>query len=45
MSTRDYTFLGTTHSLCPHCRRRVDLRRRCPERGAVDDFTCVGAVR
>lgn len=51
MSTRDYTFLGTTHSLCPHCRRRVDakivvrdkrvyLRKRCPEHGAFDDFVC-----
>lgn len=51
MSTRDYTFLGTTHSLCPHCRRRVEakivvrdqrvyFRKSCPEHGKFDDFVC-----
>jgi uncharacterized radical SAM superfamily Fe-S cluster-containing enzyme len=24
MTLRDYTFLGTTRSLCPHCRRLLD---------------------
>ena len=48
---RDYTFLGTTHSLCPHCRRKVEakivvrdqrvyFRKRCPEHGLVEDFVC-----
>src|SRR5207248_596750 len=47
----DYTFLGTTRSLCPHCRRDVDakiivrdgrvyFRKRCPEHGLVEDFVC-----
>ena len=51
MDVRDYTFLGTTKSLCPHCRRlveakiivrdrRVYFRKRCPEHGAFDDFVC-----
>jgi 7,8-dihydro-6-hydroxymethylpterin dimethyltransferase len=51
MQLRDYTFLGTTHSLCPHCRRLVDakiivkdkrvyFRKRCPEHGVFDDFIC-----
>ncbi|MFO0936818.1 MAG: radical SAM protein [Gemmataceae bacterium] len=51
MITRDYTFLGTTRSLCPHCRRlldakiisrdgRVYFRKHCPEHGAMDDFVC-----
>ncbi len=46
---RDYTFLGTTKSLCPHCRRLVDakiisrngrvyFRKRCPIHGLVEDF-------
>src|SRR5438270_730818 len=50
-SLRDYVFLGTTHSLCPHCRRRVEakiivrdkrvyFRKRCPEHGVVEDFVC-----
>ena len=26
MQLRDYTFLGTTRSLCPHCRRLVDAK-------------------
>ena len=51
MTTRDYTFLGTTRSLCPHCRRvldakivvrdgRVYFRKHCPEHGRCDDFVC-----
>ena len=26
MNVRDYTYLGTTRSLCPHCRRLVDAK-------------------
>jgi uncharacterized radical SAM superfamily Fe-S cluster-containing enzyme len=48
---RDYTFLGITHGLCPHCMRNVEakiiardkrvyLRKRCPEHGVVEDFVC-----
>jgi uncharacterized radical SAM superfamily Fe-S cluster-containing enzyme len=51
MQLRDYSYLGTTHSLCPHCRRVVDakiivkdrrvyFRKRCPEHGTFDDFVC-----
>jgi 7,8-dihydro-6-hydroxymethylpterin dimethyltransferase len=51
MQVSDYTFLGTTKSLCPHCRRlveakivvrdrRVYFRKRCPEHGLVEDFVC-----
>src|SRR5947208_7171241 len=51
MDLRDYTFLGTTRSLCPHCRRVVDakivtrqgrvyFRKHCPEHGTVEDFVC-----
>jgi uncharacterized radical SAM superfamily Fe-S cluster-containing enzyme len=51
MNLRDYTYLGSTHSLCPHCRRLVDakiitkgqrvyFRKRCPEHGVIDDFVC-----
>jgi 7,8-dihydro-6-hydroxymethylpterin dimethyltransferase len=51
MNLRDYTFLGTTKSLCPHCRRlveakiitkqnRVYFRKHCPEHGTFDDFVC-----
>ncbi len=51
MHLRDYTFLGTTRSLCPHCRRVVDakivtrngrvyFRKHCPEHGLVEDFVC-----
>src|SRR5262249_13620767 len=51
MNVRDYTFLGTTRSLCPHCRRLVDakiivrdgrvyFRKRCPEHGTFEDFVC-----
>ncbi len=49
MKTRDYTFLGTTKSLCPECRRLVDakivtknnriyFRKQCPEHGLIEDF-------
>ena len=51
MNLRDYTFLGTTRSLCPTCRhlvdakiivrdRRVYFRKRCPEHGTFEDFVC-----
>jgi uncharacterized radical SAM superfamily Fe-S cluster-containing enzyme len=51
MQLRDYTFLGTTRSLCPDCRRLVDakiivrdgrvyFRKQCPEHGTVEDFVC-----
>ena len=51
MNLRDYTFLGTTRSLCPTCRRLVDakiivrdrrvyFRKRCPEHGIFEDFVC-----
>jgi len=51
MNLRDYTYLGTTRSLCPHCRRLVDakiivrdrrvyFRKRCPEHGLIEDFVC-----
>jgi uncharacterized radical SAM superfamily Fe-S cluster-containing enzyme len=51
MDLRDYTFLGTTRSLCPSCRRLVDakiivrqgrvyFRKRCPEHGLIEDFVC-----
>src|SRR4051794_21039798 len=51
MNLRDYTFLGTTRSLCPTCRRLVDakiivrhnrvyFRKQCPEHGTFDDFVC-----
>jgi uncharacterized radical SAM superfamily Fe-S cluster-containing enzyme len=51
MPLRDYTFLGTTRSLCPHCRRLVDakiivrdqrvyFRKQCPEHGTIEDFVC-----
>ncbi len=51
MPLSDYTYLGTTRSLCPHCRRLVDakivvrdrrvyFRKRCPEHGLVEDFVC-----
>ena len=51
MNVRDYTFLGTTRSLCPQCRRLVDakiivrdgrvyFRKRCPEHGLIEDFVC-----
>ena len=48
---RDYTFLGTTRSLCPVCRRlldakivvrnnRVYFRKHCPDHGTREDFVC-----
>jgi uncharacterized radical SAM superfamily Fe-S cluster-containing enzyme len=48
---RDYTFLGTTQSLCPEClalvpakiivrRNRVYFRKTCPTHGLRDDFIC-----
>jgi uncharacterized radical SAM superfamily Fe-S cluster-containing enzyme len=48
---RDYTFLGTTSSLCPEClvvvpakiiarRGRVYFRKTCPTHGERDDFVC-----
>jgi uncharacterized radical SAM superfamily Fe-S cluster-containing enzyme len=51
MQVRDYTFLGTTRSLCPHCRRLVDakiivrgsrvyFRKHCPAHGTFEDFVC-----
>src|SRR3989440_2603404 len=51
MNLRDYTFLGTTRSLCPTCRRLVDAKiivrdrrvyfhKRCPEHGTIEDFVC-----
>lgn len=51
MPLREYTFLGTTESLCPECRRvvpakiinregRVYFRKRCPEHGEREDFVC-----
>jgi uncharacterized radical SAM superfamily Fe-S cluster-containing enzyme len=51
MNLRDYTFLGTTRSLCPLCRRLVDakiivrqrrvyFRKQCPEHGTVEDLVC-----
>lgn len=51
MPLRDYTFLGTTRSLCPRCRRLVDakiivrnqrvyFRKQCPEHGTFEDFVC-----
>src|SRR6185437_7904168 len=51
MQLRDYTYLGTTRSLCPRCRRLVDakivvrnrrvyFRKRCPEHGSIEDFVC-----
>jgi uncharacterized radical SAM superfamily Fe-S cluster-containing enzyme len=51
---RDYTFLGTTQSLCPECLAvvpakiinrggRVYFRKTCPEHGTRDDFICSDA--
>ena len=51
MQLRDYTFLGTTQSLCPDCLRllpakilnrdgRVYFRKRCPVHGEREDFVC-----
>lgn len=51
MQLRDYTFLGTTQSLCPECRKvlpakiivrdnRVYFRKNCPDHGLIEDFIC-----
>jgi uncharacterized radical SAM superfamily Fe-S cluster-containing enzyme len=51
MQLSEYTFLGTTRSLCPLCRRLVDakiivrdgrvyFRKKCPEHGTNEDFVC-----
>lgn len=51
MRHRDYTFLGTTQSLCPEClsvvpakiisrRGRVYFRKTCPSHGVREDFVC-----
>ena len=51
MKLRDYTYLGTTQSLCPDCLalvpakiiargRRVYFRKRCPTHGVREDFVC-----
>lgn len=51
---RDYTFLGTTQSLCPECLAlvpakiierdgRVYFRKRCPTHGEREDFVCSDA--
>ena len=48
---RDYTFLGTTQSLCPECLGlvpakivsrdgRVYFRKNCLEHGPREDFVC-----
>lgn len=49
---RDYVYLGTTQSLCPHCRelvpakivlregKRVYFRKRCRDHGEFEDFVC-----
>ncbi len=53
---RDYSFLGTTKSLCPACMRvvpakiiargsRVYFRKRCPEHGEREDFVCSDRAR
>lgn len=51
MKFRDYTFLGTTQSLCPEClavvpakviskNGRVYFRKQCPTHGHREDFVC-----
>ena len=51
MDLREYTFLGTTESLCPSCLKKVGakiiargpkvyLRKRCPEHGLIEDLVC-----
>ncbi len=51
MQLRDYTFLGTTQSLCPECldvtpakivvrNGRVYFRKNCPTHGEREDFVC-----
>ncbi len=51
LDSRNYTFLGTTQSLCPDCLsvvptkiiargKRVYFRKRCPTHGLREDFVC-----
>jgi uncharacterized radical SAM superfamily Fe-S cluster-containing enzyme len=51
VNVRDYTYLGTTRSLCPQCRRlldakiivragRVFFRKHCPEHGPMEHLVC-----
>ena len=51
LDSRNYTFLGTTQSLCPECLsvvpakiiargKRVYFRKRCPTHGLREDFIC-----
>ncbi len=51
MRFSDYTFLGTTQSLCPEClsltptkiiarRGRIYFRKRCPTHGVREDYVC-----
>ena len=51
LDSRNYTFLGTTQSLCPECLsvvpakiiargKRVYFRKRCPTHGLREDFVC-----
>jgi hypothetical protein len=51
MKLRDYTFLGTTQSLCPECLeltptkiivrgKRVYFRKQCSTHGEREDFVC-----
>jgi hypothetical protein len=51
MELRDYTFLGTTQSLCPQClslvaakiivrQKRVYFRKTCAQHGTFEDFVC-----
>ena len=51
MRFRDYSFLGTTQSLCPECLalvpakiitrgERVYFRKRCPTHGEREDYIC-----
>ncbi|MCY2980311.1 MAG: radical SAM protein [Planctomycetota bacterium] len=51
IESRNYTFLGTTQSLCPECLsvvpakiiargQRVYFRKRCPTHGLREDFIC-----
>ena len=51
MHLRDYSFIGTTQSLCPECltvvpakiverQGRVYFRKHCPQHGQREDFVC-----
>jgi len=55
LAFRDYTFLGTTQSLCPdclgvvpakiiECSGRVYFQKRCAEHGEREDFVCSDAA-